>query len=62
MQIFYYRKNFLTFYSKNNCQGICELFKKLFIVKALNLMKYKDKIFFPNNYAASKQIKSHKIH
>ena len=48
-------KNFSTFYQKNNCQGICELFKKLFIVKALNLMKSKDKIFFSNNYAAGKQ-------
>ena len=59
---FYDLEKIPKFQNKNNWQGICALFKKFFLVKALNLMKYKDKIFFHNNYAASKQISSAKYY
>ena len=59
---FYDFEKIPKFQKKNNCQGICGLCKKFFIVKALNLMKSKDKIFFHNNYAASKQISSAKYY
>ena len=59
---FYDLEKIPTFQKKNHCQGICAVLKKFFIVKALNLMKYKDKIFFHNNYAESKQISSAKYY